>query len=369
MNHAHSKSMFVGSVLLVAAFTGACRGGEGDTDAGGGGEGGGPPLSDATSLECPAPGHLPFATETNGFADDDNRLTAEGSPRYKDESSDVLGVPGGPRVNTYIAVDAASGTSDPPYDGAKARTGQNSGLGSVPLYQEAVSLWFYDEAATSWTTLGRAKTDDLGKYSIPDGGELAVAPGQPVYSVLEADGSCAEHYEYLLPEGTKVVVTDIDGTLTLSDEELFKQIDDGAYVPLQNQSAQALMSAWVDKGYVVVYLTARPHLFRSETRAWMEHEGFPVGPVITANSLVFDESARVYKRSWLNRVLDDFHWDVVAAYGNAESDIDAYEDAGVPKDITFIVGEFAGANGTQPIDGNDYTTHISEFVAAQPDAN
>jgi hypothetical protein len=357
------SSMLVG--LGLAAL--ACRGGSTDAGGGGGGSAGGPPLSDATELKCPNPGALPFATEVHEFTNDDAKLTADGSPRNKDEASDVLGVPGGPQVNTYIPVETASGTERPSYDGRKARTGQASGLTAIGLPEEPVSLWYYDPAGKAWQTLGRQPTDSEGGYSLAPSGAVVTELDRPVYSILEADGSCAEHFDYLLPVGTKLVVTDIDGTLTLSDDELFKQIDDGTYAPLQNESADLLMNAWFDKGYRVVYLTARPHEFRSETRAWLRDEGFPPGPVITANSLVFDESARTYKRSWVNRLLQDFQWEVVAAYGNAASDIDAYEDAGIPKDITFIIGEFAGANGTQAIANNDFSDHVADFVTPYPD--
>lgn len=354
--------------ISVALLLGAgCRGGSGGDGGGGGGNGGQPPLSDATELVCPNPGALPFATAVHDFASEETKAVAEGSPRNKDEASDTLGVPGGVRANTYIPVTEAPSAGDPVYDGRKARTGQASGLTAVGLGKEPTSLWYYDPTAKAWQTLGRVDTDADGNYGISPADAIVTERDRPVYSILEADGSCAEHYNYLMPEGTKFVVTDIDGTLTLSDDELFKQIDDGSYVPAQNKSADVLMNTWHDKGYFIVYLTARPHEFRSETRAWLRDLGFPKGPVVTANSLVFDESAREYKRAWINRMLTDFKWDVVAAYGNAASDVDAYEDAGIPKDITFTVGEAAGANGTTAVPNNDFTNHISDYVALQPD--
>ena len=149
----------------------------------------------------------------------------------------------------------------------------------------------------------------------------------------------------------------------------FKQIDNGTYDPLENASASAMMNTWHDKGYEIVYLTARPHNFRAETRAWLDAHGFPTGGVISANTLVFDQSARDYKSAWVKRLLGDYGWNVVAAYGNAESDIQAYEDAGIPKDITFIVGPFAGASGTQGIADNDYGNHLSDFVEPYPANN
>lgn len=351
--------------LASAVF--GCRGGE--TGVGGaGGEGtGGTPISDATVLTCPTPGLLPFVIESDGFASEDNRLTAEGSPRKKDEASDTLGVPDSVQANTYIETNASPVAGAPIYEGRKARTGNSSGLSAIGLKDEPVSLWYYDSAASAWTMLGKTTTGPEGDYKLEPTNAVVTELGRPVYSILEADGTCAEHYNIMLPTGSKFVLTDIDGTMTLSDEELFKQIDDGSYVPLQNESAEVLMTTWADKGYPIVYLTARPHEFRSETREWLAKEGFPVGAVITANSLVFDDSAREYKRAWANRMLVDYGWEVVAAYGNAESDIDAYEDAGIAKDITFIVGELAGASGTVAIDNNDFSDHISDFVEQQPD--
>jgi hypothetical protein len=366
-HHASLRSASLGTIVLLSLASAACRGGSSSDGEGGAGGSSGTGLSDATSLACPFPGALPFAVEATAFDNADNQLTVDGSPRSKDAAADALGNPGGVFANTYVAADGASLTGSIRYQGRKARTGQNSGLTSVPIFGEAVSLWTYDVATETWLSLGRSTTDADGRYDIaPSGATISI--GQPVYAVLEADQSCAAHYDFLEPAGRKTIITDIDGTLTLSDEELFKQIDDGTYDPLENASASALMNLWADKGYQIVYLTARPHDFRAETRAWLEERDFPLGPVITANTLVFDETARQYKRSWVNRVRTDFGWDVVAAYGNATSDIDAYEDGGIPKDVTFIVGPNAGANGTQSIENNDYGDHITDFVSQQPDA-
>jgi hypothetical protein len=357
--------IIVTSTLLAGPL--GCRGGGGGTG-GGGGEGGGA-LSDATVLKCPYPGTLPFALESTGFQDSISGSIAADSPRSKDEAADTFGTPEAGSVTTYAEASAKASPGAKPYRGRKARTANNSGLFATGLAGENVSLWVYDEASAAWNTLGRGTTDGEGYYEIAAGTSFAAALGQPVYAVLEADGSCAEHFEVSLPTATKFVLTDIDGTMTLSDEELFKQIDDGSYDPLENASASAMMNKWHDKGYEIVYLTARPHNFRAETRAWLDAHDFPVGGVISANTLVFDQSARDYKSAWAKRLLEDYGWSVVAAYGNAESDIQAYEDAGIPKDITFVVGPFAGASGTQTIADNDYGAHIAEFVDPYPANN
>ena len=40
---------------------------------------------------------------------------------------------------------------------------------------------------------------------------------------------------------------------------------------------------------------------------------------------------------------------------------------GIPKEITFIIGEFAGDDDTVAIEDDDYTSHIADYVTAQPD--
>ena len=320
---------------------------------------------DPVLLDCPFPGSLPFMTQSSDWANPDAQAIAEANTRIKDEGSDILGNPGGVLAYTTMP------QTDPPapelmiFDGRKQRTTNEEGLVAQALVGEQVSLWGYDGAA--WSELARAATNDAGAYTF-NGIELSANPFQPHYAVLEADQSCAPHYMFVLDPGTPIVLADIDGTLTLSDDELSMQISDGMYDPVENTAAATMMNAWADKGYYTLYLTARPHAFRAETRAWLDDHGFPPGPVITANSLVFGDTARSYKATWVSRVIDDLGWEIVAAYGNADSDIAAYEDAGIPKDITFIIGELAGMNGTVPIENNDYTDHIAEFVEPYPDA-
>lgn len=131
------------------------------------------------------------------------------------------------------------------------------------------------------------------------------------------------------------------------DDELIEQISDFEHDPAEKLGSVALTQAWADKSYQMIYLTARPHMFRTETRQWLIDHGYAGGPIITAPQLVFSESARMYNREWVNRVKNQLGWDVVAAYGNAGSDIDAYEDAGIDKATTFIIGENAGVAGSR----------------------
>jgi len=324
----------------------------------------------ATGLMCPDPGPLPFSVAATALDTEAAQYQIDHNPRVKDSGADYLGVPGGVGAITTQAVDAAllDGGAQPIL-GRMARSPVELGLGGDPIPGEWVSAWRLD-AAGDWTQVGRARTDDDGGYAFALSGDDRFGVGSHwVYGVLEATGSCVEHGYFLWPAGTPVVVTDIDGTLTLDDTELALQIGDGSYVPRAYTAAADLMNAWRDKGYQVVYMTARPHVFRAETRAWFARFGYPAGPIITANALVLGEDAVAYKSAWMSWIQDDLGWDVAAAYGNADSDIAAYEATGVPKDRTFIIGPEAGASGTTAIAGDDYTPHITSFVAAQPEVD
>ncbi len=319
-----------------------------------------PPLTHDTTLKCPMPGDLPFRTASTGFQVAQNEQLAADDPRSKDEASDTIGNPDGPIANLYIPDTDAAATGPVAYHGVKSRTKINQGLFGNPLAGERVSLWSYDGSA--WASIGATTTDANGAYDLPATGYTA-ANKHPVYSMLEADGSCAEHFTTLLPPGSKVVVTDIDGTLTVDDAQSIDQIPDATYVPIEMGSAHQLIQAWDAKNYPIIYLTARPNTLRVESRVWLRDQGFPTGALITA---VMTEEASAYKTAWLERIVTQFGWDVVAAYGNADTDITAYNNAGIPKDQTFIVGPLAGTDGTQPIDGMDFAAHIASYVAAQP---
>jgi phosphatidate phosphatase PAH1 len=142
------------------------------------------------------------------------------------------------------------------------------------------------------------------------------------------------------------------------------EIADPTYDPMMMGHADLLTQTWAMKGYPVIYLTNRPHPLRVETRTWLAEKMMPTGPVITSNGTASDAAA--YKTVWLQRMTQTFGWQIVAAYGNASTDITAYANAGIPKSETFIVGPLAGSDSTQPIDNMDFAQHIQSYVDTQP---
>jgi hypothetical protein len=298
-------------------------------------------------------------------------MAAESQRRIKHQPADLFG-------NPAVGFSYSDRPGDAPLEasaaterlhGLMARIELERGYFGDAIAAEGVSVW---ERGEAWQLLGQTETSGFdeavaGAYEL----DLGAAPAAGVrtrYAVLDGDGTCGTHYSVQLAAGRGVVLTDIDGTLTIHDDELIMQVSDGSYDPVEITAASAVMNAWAAKGYTVIYLSARPHVFRSETRAWLDGHGFPAGPLLTATDLVTGDDARAYKAAWLIRLASEFGWSFAAAYGNAQSDIDAYDDAGFAKATTFIVGELAGADGTTPIDGLDYTSHLADYVNAQPDA-
>jgi len=319
-----------------------------------------PPLTKDTSLDCPSPDGLPFRV-TSGFRHAANANLAKMDTRIKHEVADTIGNPSGSIADTHLGDTAMPGTAVA-IDGTMGVTTTTGGLFSMPMTDEYVSAWTYD--GSKWQQLGRGLTDQDGVYSLPG---MLVPNGQAIYSVLEANATCAAGYDYAFPMGEKVVVTDIDGTLTTNDNELAMEIADPTHDPAMMGHADAMLQAWAMKGYPIVYLTNRPHPLRVETRSWLAEKMMPGGPVITSNGTAADAAA--YKTVWLQRMAQTFGWDIVAAYGNAATDITAYQNAGIPKTQTFIVGPLAGSDSTQPIDNMDFEAHITSYVDMQPQNN
>ena len=172
------------------------------------------------------------------------------------------------------------------------------------------------------------------------------------------------------------IVTDIDETLTTDDLEWVKQILDPDHDPEARPDADTLMNGWADRGYTVVYVTARGEdaalvdgtSARDATVAWLAAHDFPYtdANVYLADGIgAFGEDAVDYKAGVLDG-LTAAGTDVVWAYGNAETDIEAFQAGGVPDDHIFLVGDLAGTMGVEPITNEDaYTNHVADFLVDQ----
>lgn len=187
-----------------------------------------------------------------------------------------------------------------------------------------------------------------------------------------ASGLCIDEFP--------AIVTDIDETLTLSDDEFAMQLLDGNYDPIEREGGAAMVNAYADLGYRVLYLTARSETFTTEvtnetareaTARWLEEHGYPTDEATTtlvlAPQLFVGNATRAYKAEALQELQGE-GWRFDYAYGNALTDIGGYEDAGIPKDVTFIIGEEAGAEGTVAIEEEDWLAHNTAHLPTVPEA-
>jgi phosphatidate phosphatase PAH1 len=166
------------------------------------------------------------------------------------------------------------------------------------------------------------------------------------------------------------IVTDIDETLTLSDGEFARQLTmEASYDPVARASGPELMQGYADRGFFILYLTARAEVWslstgetaRDATDRWLTEHAFPRArsELVLAPDVVVGDATRAYKAGALQeREASGFSYQY--AYGNAQTDIDAYADAGIAKERTYIIGPLAGGSGTVAIPGDGFTEHATD---------
>lgn len=176
------------------------------------------------------------------------------------------------------------------------------------------------------------------------------------------------------------VVTDIDETLTTSDAEFLIQIVDPSYDPAMRPDASALMSAYYALGYQIYYVTGRGESIalldgtsaRDATEAWLDAHGFPYedSNVYLADGLgAFGSDATTYKSDVILG-LQGAGITLVYAYGNATTDMDAYQAQSIEDDHIFLVGKLSDEAGTYGVEGisddDAYTNHLASWMPGVP---
>ena len=127
--------------------------------------------------------------------------------------------------------------------------------------------------------------------------------------------------EVPLPDAVqdRVVVTDIDGTLTPRNFELYTA----------RPGAAEALNILSGKGYKIVYLSARTPFFQSGLPDWLNENGFPPGPLHVAQTSADRNHPDKYKAEVLN-AYTEAGWHLTYAYGDSETDFTAYAEAKIP---------------------------------------
>ncbi len=223
------------------------------------------------------------------------------------------------------------------------------GTVSKDLEDEHVRV-FLDQC-DDWHDLGDHVTNSDGRISLSAPDSLGPGVYEARLQVL-GDQSTTTSFLWVLPAGTRLMITDIDGTLTASDSELFMQILDGSHVPVSYPGAVDLTRAHDERGWIPVYLTGRPYWLTTITRDWVADLDCAAGPLHVTDSngeaLPTEAGVGAYKKAYLESLIAAGYV-VDFAYGNAPTDIFAYLGAGIPADQAWIIGANAGQMGTHAV--------------------
>ncbi len=181
-----------------------------------------------------------------------------------------------------------------------------------------------------WKSAGVARTNDDGRF------EIVVARPLPtgmrdLYVASLGDASGSYFVGYVAPRGTGVVVSDIDGTLSWSENSIINQVVTRSHdIKNRPHAPQALAAL----PYPIVYTTARGDVFSNLTRTWLTRHGFPRGLLRLARGAFAKpgEAAIAYKTATLRSLAVP----IVAGIGNRKSDITAYTNVGLDGRRIFI---------------------------------
>lgn len=215
------------------------------------------------------------------------------------------------------------------------------GLADVDIEDEEVDVYVERGCGGSWEKLGTTRTTSRGDHADVDGvsdsggrvyfdipAAKALSVGRHrVRMVVTADQSFADAILDVVPDGADVFVSDVDGTLTESENAEWGALLEGTQPAAHPKAAEAL-SQLAAKGFRPIYITARPEWLMGKTHDFLKKEGFPQGVVITTTGLtgVTGSYARDFKTEALARLAAEgvhIGW----AVGNTTSDQDAYEAA------------------------------------------
>lgn len=232
------------------------------------------------------------------------------------------------------------------------------------LEDERVHVYLFGTGMQNWEYLGSRITDSDGKIAMTL--QPRPAGDYRVRMVVEGDRSSVDGWLTVVERGRQAVLFDVDGTLTINDFEAYAD-----YVGVKTATpyyyAPQTVRAYQDKGYQILYLTARPYWVTRDGREWFGKQNLPAwhyrsnpygdGP-IPPNTVE-------HKASYVRYLRDTVGLNIIRAYGNATTDIEAYAAGGMPKADTWIIGEHAGKEGTQALSA-DYALHYSTVVNDTP---
>jgi hypothetical protein len=248
---------------------------------------------------------------------------------------------------------------------------------------EDVDVYLLRDCGTEWTKIGTYETtkdgahapvfgvEDTGGRIYANLGEKGIAPlgigRHRVLMVVAGDLTTTSSYIEVLPSDAKIVVSDVDGTLTTSE---YASATDVLGLPPADAhpGAADMMNAFAARGYYIFYLTARPEWMTHFSRDWFPLRGFPPGLLHT--TLMFQgangASAAKYKADELAALKATVGITPSYGFGNKDSDVTAYTGATLDPKACFYFGLGSDLKGGTK--HSDYRMLVS-FASSTPRSN
>ncbi len=221
-------------------------------------------------------------------------------------------------------------------------------------------------SGTPWESLGTYRTTKDGAHPTVEGVEdtggrifvnLADTGAEPlgmgrhrILMVLAGDLSTTDQYFEVLSPDAAIVVTDVDGTLTTSE---YASATDVIGLPISEAhvGSPEVMRTFADRGYHLFYLTARAEWMTPITREFLAKRKFPEGVVHTTLTGLgaTGGAATDYKTRELADLAAKTGITPSYAFGNKDSDVQAYTNAGIDPSHCYYY-----ELGTDPKGGTDH---------------
>jgi len=175
---------------------------------------------------------------------------------------------------------------------------------------------------------------------------------RPGTNTISFTTSCSQHATiakiFLWRMCEKIVVTDIDGTITKSDTRGLFYSRFG--MQWHHNHVTDCFKKVYDLGYKIVYVTARSITMELATRKYIAELGLPPGPLLLSpkslvqalTSEIISRDSKYAKMEHLENIISLFPGGdspIVAGFGNNENDEWAYRKSGIPPSHIFIVNK------------------------------
>ena len=277
----------------------------------------------ALVLGCVLDGISPKALAAPANSSGCQSPPAAATSKFRHTRSRILAKLGSPR-HRGVDLIAVEGDENQTVSGKLAYTKSDK-----DLQDEDVQIFAC--VAKQWRAVGTTRSDSDGRFELTLAGPKRLPVGMhDLYAHVPGDGSGVAFLGFVAKQGESVIVSDIDGTITASENAVYQSVFRGKDIAHQPGAPEAFAAS----GKTIIYVTARGDQLTAITREWLAAHGFPRGPVRLAKSMVTLPGQRTIALK--TTTLADLRVPIAAGVGNRASDVAAYRNAGLPADRIFI---------------------------------